>query len=191
MLFGVGINNGDRKSRNNGRKLPHYVFWQNMMSRCYNPDVSNEHKTYENCFASDNFKNYAYFYDWCERQKGFNEKGFQLDKDLVFKGNKEYSEDKCFFVPKRINTLILNRDNDRGNLPIGVHYNRKNNKYIARISNVGNRIHLGSFDNPIDAFFAYKKAKEELIRLCAIEFKCNIHPMVYNSLVNYEVDILD
>ena len=53
-----------------------------------------------------------------------------LDKDILYKGNKEYAPDKCIFVPERINKLFLKNDADRGDLPIGVTYH-KNKKYTV------------------------------------------------------------
>ena len=82
-----------------------------MLSRCYDEKFKTKHPTYKDCICSDNFKQYTYFYEWCEQQKGFNtfdENGniFELDKDLLFKDNKLYSEYTCVFLPKEVNALV-------------------------------------------------------------------------------------
>ena len=48
-----------------------------------------------------------------------------LDKDILIKGNKIYSQDTCIFVPKAINSLFTNRKRFRGEYPIGVYKGKK------------------------------------------------------------------
>ena len=110
-VCGVGVVGYKYKSSSNGTSLPHYNCWSSMLSRCYDEKFKTKHPTYKDCICSDNFKQYTYFYEWCEQQKGFNtfdENGaiFELDKDLLFKNNKLYSEHTCVFLPKEINTLV-------------------------------------------------------------------------------------
>ena len=46
--------------------------------------------------------------------------GWELDKDILVKGNKIYSPDTCCFVPKEVNTVFTKRQSKRGDYPIGV-----------------------------------------------------------------------
>jgi len=56
----------------------------------------------------------------------------------------------------------------------------------------GNRNkHIGSFNNPTDAFYAYKAAKEAHIKAVANEWKERIDPRVYEALMSYTIDITD
>ena len=110
-MCGVGVVGYKYKSSSNGKSLPHYNCWSSMLSRCYDEKFKTKHPTYKDCICSDNFKQYTYFYEWCEQQKGFNtfdENGniFELDKDLLFKENKLYSEYTCVFLPKEVNALV-------------------------------------------------------------------------------------
>lgn len=110
-VHGVGIF-GDRYKAyykdSVGKSLPksEYTTWNNMLSRCYNPKSLEKRKTYEGCIVSENFKHYPYFYDWCNRQIGFGSAGFHLEKDLLLKSNKIYSEDTCVFIPKEVNVAF-------------------------------------------------------------------------------------
>ena len=75
---------------------------------------------------SDNTKTYEYYYDWSHKQIGFGNEGdenpFHLDKDLLSKGNKVYSESTCVFIPKDINLLLTKSTASRGEHLIGVHW---------------------------------------------------------------------
>lgn len=53
------------------------------------------------------------------------------------------------------------------------------------------REYLGSFQNPNEAFEAYKKAKEAHIKVLANKYKDQIDPRAYDALMRYEVKITD
>ena len=115
-----------------------------------------------------------------------------LDKDILIKGNKIYSPQTCIFVPKRINTLFTKRQNDRGELPIGLHINN-NNKIVARCNTLNERKYLGSFslNEPFKAFTCYKNFKENYIKQVADEYKDYIPTELYEAMYRYEVEIDD
>lgn len=73
-----------------------------------------KYPTYKDCEVSENFKSYEYFYEWCNKQIGFGNEYWQLDKDLLIKGNKVYSENTCHFIPKEINLVLTKSDKKRG-----------------------------------------------------------------------------
>ena len=118
-------------------------------------------------------------------------KDWQLDKDILVKGNKVYSAKNCCFVPKEINKLITKANAIRGKLPIGVRLNKRINNYEAYISKNNRFISLGCFKNYIDAFNAYKIEKENYIKEKANKYKGIIDDIVYNVLINNEVEITD
>lgn len=117
----------------------------------------------------------------------------QLDKDILCKGNKIYSSETCVFVPQYINMLFVKRDSMRGNLPIGVRFNKSNSdKYVATGRNANNKlIHIGSFDSIDEAFSGYKLFKENIIKEVANKHKEQIPRRLYDAMINYKVEIND
>ena len=195
-VYGVGVLGTKYPTKVNGVKTKEYVLWQSMLQRCYSDSSKKRRPTYEGCEVSDNFKNYEYFYEWCNKQIGFtnegNENPFHLDKDLLIKGNKVYSEDSCVFIPAEINTLLIKCVATRGEHLIGVHWSNTNKAFVARVcKNKGKREYLGSFKTEIEAFNAYKQAKESFVKEQANKWKDEIDDRAYEALMNYTVEITD
>ena len=189
LVCGVGINDRSISSQLNGKDTKEYALWHSMLKRCYSITYLANNPTYIGCSVSDNFKYYHLFHAWCKTQIGFNADSYQLDKDLLIKGNKQYNEQTCIFIPSAINSLLISCSSVRGLLPIGV--TKKGNKFQAQCNLVGKRIYLGTFDTPELAFQAYKAAKEKYIKEQAELYKDSIDPRAYKALLNYEVSIDD
>ena len=191
-VFGEGILGTKYPTKVSGVQTKEYSLWMNMLRRCYSDKYQKKQPTYEGCEVSDNFKSFEYFYEWCHKQIGFGNEGWQLDKDLLIKGNKVYSEDSCVFIPREINQLLVKRTASRGKHPIGVYWRNTKKAFVAQVNkNKGKPDYLGSFNTEIEAFNAYKVAKETFIKEQANEFKSQIDPRAYNALMNYEVNIDD
>ena len=124
-------------------------------------------------------------------QIGFDQEGFQLDKDILVKGNKVYSEDTCCFVPAEINYLIIKANRIRGKYPIGIYEDKQAGKFKVRISVGGKQKHIGRYYCEKEAFYAYKQAKEAYIKEVAEKWKDKIDPKVYDALMQYDVEITD
>ena len=191
-VYGVGVIGDKYPSKVNGVLTKEYKLWTSMLVRCYSDNSKKRRPTYEGCEVSNNFKSYEYFYEWCNKQVGFGVEGFELDKDLLIKGNKVYSEDSCVFIPTEINSLLVKRENMRGKYLIGVHWCNTKKAFIARVSkNKGKREHLGYFNTELEAFNAYKQAKESFIKEQANEWQGEIDERAYRALINYQVEITD
>ena len=118
-----------------------------------------------------------------------------LDKDILCKGNKIYSSDKCIFVPKRINSLFAKWYNDRGKNPIGVSPT-SSGKYRAYCCDENGKYkHLGSYSSEEEAFQVYKNYKENLIKRTIDSYEGKIPEPFYSKLreamYNYKVEIDD
>ena len=191
-VFGVGMLGTKYPSKVNGRNTKGYDLWYSMLRRCYSDNSKKKRPTYEGCEVSDKFKSYEYFYEWCHSQIGFGVDGWHLDKDLLVKGNKVYSEDSCVFLPSEINSLLTKRTASRGEYLIGVSWYSKSKTFIAQVNkNKGKPEHLGYFKTEIEAFNAYKTAKESFIKEQANKWKGEIDDRAYEALMNYEVSIND
>ena len=191
-IFNYGIVGEKYKSRVNGILLKEYRYWHSMIERCYSSKLHDGiNKVYKDCTTSKNFKRYEYFYEWCQSQTGFGVEGFELDKDLLIKGNKIYSEDACVFLPKEINTALVKSTASRGTSLIGTTLNKRLGKYVSQINKFNDKKHLGVFDTEIEAFNAYKLAKESYLKELANKWKSQIDIRAYNALMNYEVNITD
>jgi hypothetical protein len=168
-----------------------------MLERCYSDKYHAKRSTYIECEASDNFKNFQYFAEWCNNQIGFGLEGYQLDKDIITSGNKIYSEYTCVFVPRLLNIFFKDSSRSRGNLPIGVYLHNfkmgeKSYSYIkAQMYRNGKQTCLGIYPTPEAAFAAYKEAKEVMAKQLAIKWAGMVDDRVITALNNFEVHYND
>ena len=191
-VYGVGILGTKYPTKVNDVQTKEYGLWKSMLRRCYSDNFKKKNPTYIDCEVSDKFKSYEYFYEWCNKQIGFGVGGFEIDKDLLIKGNKVYSESTCVFLPQEINTLLIKSTASRGEHLIGVHWSNTNKAFVAQVGkNKGKQEWLGCFNTEVEAFNAYKQAKEAFVKEVAEKWKDRIDPRAYNALMNYEVSIDD
>ena len=193
-LYGVGVI-GETHLKTNGKDAKEYVLWRNMLKRCYDTNSKKEFPSYILATVTENFKYFVKFTSWCEKQIGFNckdvkGKPFQLDKDILIKGNKIYSEDTCCFVPAEINSLFTKADKIRGDYPVGVSFNKSKGRFESYCWSNTSR-YLGSYDTVEEAFISYKHTKEAYVKELANKWKDQIEPRVYDALMNYQVEITD
>lgn len=185
---GVGyLGEGRHKPTINGIKTKAYVSWCGVVERCYGKGSTLNKRGYESKLSEEwhNFQNFAEWFEEHYYEVG-NEK-MCVDKDLLFKGNTLYSKDTCCIVPNSINTLLQGSEAKRGKYPIGVSY-KKDEGFYARC-NVNNKcVHIGVYNTPAEAFYAYKKFKEQVIKDKVDSMKDVLPNNVYTALVNYEVE---
>lgn len=197
--YGVGyIGEGKYKVKENGKTTKCYEAWKSMLNRCYSKKLHKKYTTYINCEVADEWLNFQNFAKWYKNNyyEIENEK-MCLDKDILVKGNKIYSPETCIYVPEKINTLFLKRNNDRGKYPIGVNYDKGSEKFRVQCNvydfkeNKRKHIHLGYYETPEEAFTVYKQFKENYIKEVADYYKEHISNKLYNTLYKYEVEITD
>jgi len=163
----------------------------NMLERCFSEKYKQKHPTYEGVTCSKDWLSMTKFIEDVSQMKGFGLSGWELDKDIIQKGNKLYSKDTCCFVPAEVNSLLVKRDNSRGEWPVGVYFDKATGKFKARLNINGKRKHLGYFNTPEEAFQVYKLAKEAHIKVVAHKWKHLLDERVFQALMTYEVNIDD
>ena len=194
LVHGVGVNDADyvvvkRETIDNvngkqKQKLvwicPYYRAWSDMLKRCYSVKFQEKRPTYKNCSVSKNWLTFSTFKSWMEMQD-FKEK--ELDKDLLFEGNKVYSAETCAFVTRSLNMFTTDRGLERGEWLIGVYWHKAAGKFKSTCSNPFTKKleHLGLFTCEQEAHKAWLKRKLELAHLLAAE---QSDPRVSKALID-------
>lgn len=197
-VYGAGIIGLEKIKDKYSTKLKSYRMWQGMLQRCYDKKLHEKRPTYKDCKVYDKWLYYYNFKKWFnENYYEINNEKICLDKDILIKANKIYSPETCILVPQSINSLFVKSNAIRGELPIGVRFNKRDDNYLAvcclfnSINGESKQKYLGRFNTPEEAFYAYKKAKEENIKQVADHYKNQIPKKLYEAMYRYEVHIDD
>ena len=180
-VFGVGVNDvdyevtryeyvtvGGKRKQKQVWVCPYYRVWRSMLERCYSAKHQENHPTYIGCSVSEEWLTLSVFKSWMEAQ---DFEGMQLDKDILFEGNKVYSEETCAFVTRAVNMFTVDKGNGRGEWLIGVHWHKPAGKFQSKCRNPFTKKveHLGYFTSELEAHQAWLKRKLELAHLIAAE----------------------
>lgn len=167
-----------------------YTCWRNMLARCFDEEYKEKYPTYIDACIVDEWLNFQTFANWYyDNIYYIPSERMEIDKDILFKGNKLYSPDRCVFVPRRINSLLINNKSIRGEYPVGVDLH--DGRFRARCNTLNGSVFIGYYDTPLLAFAAYKKFKESYIKQVADEYKNRIPEILYNALYNFEIEVDD
>lgn len=189
--FGVGyIGVGRFGAPRKGYHSRIHRVWKSILQRCYNEKDKNNRVRYRGCTVHPDWHNYQNFAEWFDTNYGENsDNDWQVDKDILYKGNKLYSPETCCLVPRSINMLLVNSRSARGDNLIGVRYN--GTSYTATVSRFGVQKVVGRFSTELAAYECYKKYKEEHVKEVANLYKDVIESRLYKALISWEVGIDD
>ena len=176
--FGVG----KYKSRINNIETKEYSYWYDMLKRCYDEKYQNKNISYKGCSVCEEWHNFQNFAKWFnENYYEVDNERMELDKDILFKGNKVYSPNTCIFVPHRINSLFVKCTKKENN--IGIFFNKDTNKYVSKCK----KEIIGYYKERLDAFNAYKEFKENYIKEIANDYKDKIPKKLYDAMYNWTI----
>ena len=190
------LGEGKYKVWENGKTTDEYNIWYNMLKRCYDPKCHKEYPTYKGCRVEDYLLNFQNMGEWIkENYYEVPREVMHIDKDILCKGNKVYSRETCIFVPERINTLFVKRDNNRGKDPIGMYQLSSGNYQVQCNNEYGKYVYLGTYSTKEETFRVYKEYKEKVIKKVIDSYEGKIPEPHYTRLkeamYNYKVEIDD
>ena len=159
LIYGYGVNDSDYNVKTivDGKikYCPYFSVWRDMIKRGYSTKYKSKYPTYNDCSVCTEWKSFTSFKLWMEKQDW---EGNDLDKDILFEGNKTYSPDRCVFVTHETNSFMVNCSNSS---TAGVFESK--GKYVARVR-IGNgeRLTIGTYHTIEQAHCAYALKKREL-----------------------------
>ena len=170
MVHGVGINDADyklHKCRTVNKvtrsywRCPFYVKWAAILERAYSEKSMAKNPTYAGVQVDPEWHLFSRFKKWMELQDWH---GNEIDKDILFPGNKVYGPEFCIFVSPALNSFILDSHASRGKYPIGVTFDSWTGKLKATCRNpfTGKVENLGRYVCEDEAHEAWRKRKHEI-----------------------------
>ena len=184
---------GNTTTKINLKHKRSYVTWRAMINRCYN-ELDKSYRWYGKIGVTidEEWLCYANFEKWYDENIWeYNNETMNLDKDILNKGNKTYSKTTCILVPQSINKLFLTTKKNRGKYLIGVFKNNKNKYRIFSAQMCygdGISKSLGSYKTETEAFYSYKKAKENYIKEIADKNKDKMPKVLYDAMYLYKIE---
>ena len=134
-----------------------------MLKRVYCPLSLKKYVTYTGCEVCSGWLTFSVFRSWMETQDWEDK---ELDKDLLYDGNKIYSATTCIFVPRDVNVFTNSHGHGARNKDsmMGCCWMKKLGKYSVRCGNplTKKEEYLGLFISDVDGNLAWKSRKLEL-----------------------------
>lgn len=180
FIFGVGVRDIPLDKKNKAMYAL-YGVWQRMLERCYEESQQRKTPTYIGCCVCDEWLYFSAFYEWCKERYI---KGWQLDKDILVKGNKCYSPQTCCFVPPQINSIFApNKYNKSDHLGV----EKEKNGWYARVGTPQKNIYGKMRRTQDEAFEDYKRLKKEYIVGLADSYREILPQRVYEAICNFDL----
>lgn len=166
LIYGVGINDMPGESSTDNKHNGGHDAWHAVIQRCYSPVEHIRRPTYKGCTVCPEWLVLSNFKEWYDIN--YHE-GWQLDKDILIKGNKVYRPEACRFVPPYINGLLVGttKGGRSNGLPVGVWFDKRSrvNPYYAQCKDGHNRLLSGPRRPTIALAKAdYARLKTEIVR---------------------------
>jgi hypothetical protein len=170
-IYGVGINDAEyittKKISSGVLRCPFYVKWVHMLERCYCEKFHAKNQSYADCAVCDEWMIFSNFKEWMVEQEW---EGMSLDKDLISKGNKIYSPDKCMFVSKEVNSILSKFSGTHQPKGISFSYSR----YAVQCSVDGVNSEYGRYKTREEAENRYAEVKAEAVTELSFDQSDNV-----------------
>ena len=194
LVYGIGIyEKGKYKCSIDGKTTREYLLWNNMLERCYSEEKQKKCPTYIGCSVDPRWHDFQTFAENINNMIGFNNKEdskyWCLDKDILKPNNKVYSKENCCFVPHSLNCFFTNKASNKGDLPTGVCFHKRNKKYIVRMRKFGKNEHLGLFTDLSEAEKVYNKHREYYAAELVEKFDSLVDDRVIKRLISHSENI--
>ena len=182
-VCGIGyIGEGKYSYQSDGEVNTVYDIWKNMLRRCYSERLRWKYPAYEDCEMCDEWLNLQNFCEWYFNNYydvGDGER-IHIDKDILFKGNRIYSPEKCIFVPQRINMVFTKKNrNTDSDLPTGI------NRCVNGFRSTYNGKSLGVSKTLEEAINKYNVQKRIHIKQLVEEYGNRLPFRISNILLNW------
>ena len=184
-IYGVGINDApfitNCKIGGKVHSHPAYVAWKNILTRAFDQSYAARFPSYRGVSVCAEWVRFTSFLSWW---KMHHRDGWQLDKDLLYKGNKTYSPSTCIYIPSWINSFTLTGPANNSTGRVGAFYCEKRRKYTSMCGHPisGEKVRLGYFDSELEARYFWLKKKASI----ANELKPlmdEIDPRIYRTIL--------
>ena len=108
-VYEMGIIGNEYPVSINSKITKEYNAWYSMLKRCFDEKYKNKYPAYKYVTCCEDFLYYSKFYEWLHNQPNFNkwiiEENWNVDKDILIKGNKIYSQETCCLVSNEVTSI--------------------------------------------------------------------------------------
>lgn len=125
-----------------------YARWRGIINRCKPGAAQAQSKCYVGCSVSPLFEEFQGFANWYTKQVGYGLEDYDIDKDLLVKGNKLYSEETCVLIPAKLNKFLSQKNANSDNRGIA---KTATNRYVATGCLDSNVYYIGTYDTSEEA----------------------------------------
>lgn len=168
--------------------------WNSMQARC-KPGGSEQAARVNYVGVTVGFTDFQEFAEWCNSEDGYTKQEedgtwWSLDKDILLHGSRVYTPETCIFVPRRVNCVMIACASTRGEYPVGVHYSKPRQGYIAQCMASVPR-YIGCFPTPELAHRAWQESKaKQLFALASdMEFSSKLRKGLMQNYLRIQADI--
>jgi len=184
-------NSGRYPTRRGNIKTKACQLWENMKQRSTEMGkdyLVNRQKSYRATSCCDEWKDYSNFYEWFETQQkeGKYQEGWELDKEVLKRGNECYSPKYCCFIPKALNCILTSPKGESSTGYRGVSCRKGRYEAFVTISPSKYK-KIGGFLTKEEAFLCYAVHKKKYILEVLDKYRSELSSEIAAGIENWEI----